>query len=200
MKSESVDAEILNYYRKSTSRIIEEEGEWRPRYLESLEEVLAPGSTLLDLGCGFGRDVAQLRESGIAARGVDPSPDQIRLGRQYYGLSEETLWTDALPTVYSVDSSYQALLCALVLQHLSDEQLPGALDRMVELLSVGGHLLLTFPLSTPADADEIRYILRKPDSYLALLTERGLAPVESYRLLPTEDSNAQEEDVLLLRR
>ena len=44
---------------------------------------LAPGASVLDVGCGSGLLARQLRAAGFAARGVDASPAMIELARDY---------------------------------------------------------------------------------------------------------------------
>ncbi|EPD91051.1 hypothetical protein HMPREF1486_05438 [Streptomyces sp. HPH0547] len=51
----------------------------RARSYELLSPV--PGSTVVDVGCGAGRAVAELAERGIHAVGVDPSPWMLAAAR-----------------------------------------------------------------------------------------------------------------------
>src|SRR5467141_3049408 len=44
---------------------------------------LAPGASVLDVGCGSGLLVRQLRAAGFAVHGVDASPAMIELARNY---------------------------------------------------------------------------------------------------------------------
>ncbi|MEU4986194.1 methyltransferase domain-containing protein [Streptomyces sp. NPDC021969] len=43
---------------------------------------LVPGSTVVDVGCGAGRAVAELAERGVHAVGVDPSPWMLTAARE----------------------------------------------------------------------------------------------------------------------
>ncbi|MGW0708191.1 methyltransferase domain-containing protein [Streptomyces sp. NPDC002643] len=43
---------------------------------------LVPGSTVVDVGCGAGRAVAELAERGVHAVGVDPSPRMLAAARE----------------------------------------------------------------------------------------------------------------------
>ncbi|MEU2085248.1 methyltransferase domain-containing protein [Streptomyces albus] len=48
----------------------------------------APGSTVVDVGCGAGRAVAELAERGIHAVGVDPSPWMLAAARKRWPEAE----------------------------------------------------------------------------------------------------------------
>ncbi|GHJ22858.1 MULTISPECIES: methyltransferase domain-containing protein [Streptomyces] len=58
----------------------------RARSYELLSPV--PGSTVVDVGCGAGRAVAELAERGIHAVGVDPSPWMLAAARKRWPEAE----------------------------------------------------------------------------------------------------------------
>src|SRR5688572_19102723 len=45
---------------------------------------LAPAATVVDVGCGAGRAVAELAGRGAAAIGVDPDPDMLATARSRF--------------------------------------------------------------------------------------------------------------------
>ncbi|MFF0736180.1 methyltransferase domain-containing protein [Streptomyces chartreusis] len=49
---------------------------------------LVPGSTVVDVGCGAGRAVAELAERGVQAVGVDPSPWMLAAARERWPQAE----------------------------------------------------------------------------------------------------------------
>ncbi|MBQ1160817.1 methyltransferase domain-containing protein, partial [Streptomyces sp. A73] len=49
---------------------------------------LVPGSTVVDIGCGAGRAVAELAERGIHAVGVDPDPVMLTAARERWAATE----------------------------------------------------------------------------------------------------------------
>ena len=56
-------------------------------FLLPLVKHLAPGSTVLDVGCGSGRDMLWLSGRGFPCTGLERSPDLAALARQHTGLS-----------------------------------------------------------------------------------------------------------------
>jgi SAM-dependent methyltransferase len=61
---------------------------------------LAPGATILDVGCGSGVLARQLRTAGFAVRGVGASPAMIELARDYE--PGAPLATSAMPVIVSL--------------------------------------------------------------------------------------------------
>ncbi|HEX6032735.1 MAG TPA: class I SAM-dependent methyltransferase, partial [Tepidiformaceae bacterium] len=59
---------------------------WRPSY-DRFADLLHPGATVLDLGCGAGLDVAGLAEAGLQLVGLDISSRLLAL-TQTKGLME----------------------------------------------------------------------------------------------------------------
>ena len=55
------------------------------RDTRGLLEFFAPGSRVLDLGCGTGEHVAVLRKAGLDCEGLDIAPDMIALARERFG-------------------------------------------------------------------------------------------------------------------
>ena len=49
---------------------------------------LVPGSTVVDVGCGAGRAVAELAERGVHAVGVDPDPWMLAAARERWSAAE----------------------------------------------------------------------------------------------------------------
>ncbi|MGP4113187.1 methyltransferase domain-containing protein [Streptomyces sp. 4N509B] len=49
---------------------------------------LVPGSTVVDVGCGAGRAVAELAERGVHAVGVDPDPWMLTAARERWSAAE----------------------------------------------------------------------------------------------------------------
>jgi SAM-dependent methyltransferase len=52
-------------------------------FLEPFARYLAPGATILDVGCGSGRDLRWFAKRGFASTGFENSPGLARLARQH---------------------------------------------------------------------------------------------------------------------
>jgi len=78
------------------------------------------GSTILDIGCGSGRDLKYFREHGYMAEGLEPSVELKRLAEEYSGCKVH------LSTIqdFNPTAKYDALwVCASVLHLNHDEQI-----------------------------------------------------------------------------
>ena len=54
-------------------------------FLTPLINHLQPGSKILDIGCGSGRDMLWLKERGFDCTGIERSPELAALARQHSG-------------------------------------------------------------------------------------------------------------------
>lgn len=87
-----------------------------------IEPFLSPGQRMLDLGCGSGADASHFQGMGIAVKGIDASPEMVRIA-QSKGVRAECLDLrnlDELHGVYEVAiSNFGALNCVERLEDIS---------------------------------------------------------------------------------
>ena len=112
--------------------------------LSQIARLIAPRSTVLDLGAATGKLGLHLRDrKGCTVDGVELDVKAAALARPHYrkllelNLDRERL-ADHFPS-----GSYDAIVCADVLEHLPD---PGrVLDQLQAMLAPGGQLLISIP-------------------------------------------------------
>ncbi len=107
---------------------------------------LAPGQSVLDVGCGTGRlALAARRRVGVAAKvyGTDASPEMI--GRARHNAAKDrldvrfdTAVVEALPFP---DGTFDAVLSSLMLHHLSEEGRAEGVREIARVLKPGGRFL-----------------------------------------------------------
>lgn len=107
--------------------------------------VFSPGKraqpSLLDVGCGNGRNLAAAVEAGFNAEGIDICPEFVDICRSR-GLTTAIGNIDS-PT-NPISKRYDAIMCIAVLHHLRKHTARlRALNYMYEALNPGGSLLVT---------------------------------------------------------
>ena len=109
--------------------------------LAGLLERLAPGSRVLDLGCGAGTPVTALLAQSHRVTGVDFSPEQVRRAR--INAPSATIVEADLMAVDFASESFDAVVSFYAIFHLPREEHPDLLRRIHGWLAPGGLLLAT---------------------------------------------------------
>jgi len=101
---------------------------------------IAPGRRVLDLGCGSGAVVAQLRAGGVDAAGVDYSAAMVAVAHEEFGLGEHVARADASDLPFE-DNSFDVVMANGVFHHLAvQHELAGSLREVFRVLRPGGRL------------------------------------------------------------
>jgi trans-aconitate methyltransferase len=150
------------------------------RYLDRLEATLAPGSDVLDLGCGPGVPAASLaRRHRLMC--VDTSAAQLELARA--AVPGATFVQANMTEVELAPGSFDAVVALFSIQHLPSEEHPALFERIAGWLRPGGRFLGTLGvvehpgvvdpdwLGAPMYASSLGH-----ERYLELLPELGLEP------------------------
>ena len=113
----------------------------------------APAS-ILDIGCGSGRDAAWLAGQGHAVMAVDPSPTMLEEAQSRHADANVVWLPDSLPALKEVHrevASFDAVLVSAVWMHLRPgKERQRAFRKIVGLLKANGLLYLSLRLG-PAD-------------------------------------------------
>jgi tellurite methyltransferase len=105
---------------------------------------IAPGMTLLDAGCGGGRNLVYFLRNGYRVFAVDEDPHavyQVRLlaAQLQPELPEANIRTASLTEIPFPDSAFDVVIASAVLHFARDEaQFHRMLDEMWRVLAVGG--------------------------------------------------------------
>jgi len=99
-----------------------------------------PGERILDAACGTGRNIGAMLAAGSVPTGLDFSRGMLEVARRRY--PEVPLIEGDLQARYPfADDEFDAVLCALVAEHLSDPA--GALREMARVLKPNGRLVFS---------------------------------------------------------
>ena len=98
---------------------------------------------ILDVGCGFGFFVKEMKERGWEAEGVDLSAYAINFGRKYnLSLFKSTIWDMHYP-----DDYFDVITAFYLIEHLEDPL--GFIKEVLRILKPGGIFLARYPHTTP---------------------------------------------------
>ncbi len=108
------------------------------------------GNAVGDIGCGIGHLEPYLATQGLDPRGVDLSPESVRIARRDY--PDYTFEVADLRQLPFDDSSLAAAICWYSLIYLSPPDRPAALSELYRVVKPGGYLLTGYK----AGDDQVR--------------------------------------------
>jgi SAM-dependent methyltransferase len=143
--------------------------------MDRFTAALPAGSVVADVGCGPGRDLAELRRRGLRVIGLDLSIGMLRAGG-HPGVAQADMTT--LPIA---SAALDGLWCAAAFLHIPRELSGVTLDGFARILRPGGRLHLSVQ---EGDGDEVRqarlgrgqdlyYVLHQEEDLTALLSASG---------------------------
>jgi SAM-dependent methyltransferase len=102
--------------------------------------------SVLDFGCGRGKDIEELRKLGVAAEGWDPNPK-----------------LDYDPSV--LDYEYDTVLCTYVLNTLPEEEENKVIAAALRCVKSGGSLLVSVRRDVPKKGSGTQRYVELNDEY-----------------------------------
>jgi 2-polyprenyl-3-methyl-5-hydroxy-6-metoxy-1,4-benzoquinol methylase len=141
---------------------------------------VAPGTTVLDVGCGVGRWSRRLARRGASVTGVDLSPTMVgeavrRAGRD--GTASRCRFEVGDIARLDLKRRFDLVLGVTVLQHLlDDESLEQGVRALALHLAPGGRIVLleAAPSRGARHRDSAVFRARSADAYLAAFRRAGL--------------------------
>lgn len=173
--------------------------------LGAFAEEVAPGSPVLDVGCGPGRTTAYLVERGLSVTGLDLSPQMVRLARERHpGL---TFAVGAMTDLPVADGSVGGLLAFYSLIHVPTPDVPQVLAEWHRALRPGAPVAIAFQVGTQVrqvrehDGHDVvlDFHRREPEQVAELLTAAGFS-LWSTTVQPPAEPGKTPHAFLLARR
>jgi len=174
-------------------RTLDPSWDYLPTYVAKMAYVraylgeLAPGTRVLDAGCGEGVLVEEFA-GRLAIEGVDPNYASAHVRRA------------SLLALPFADETFERVLCLDVLEHLTFDEQPRALAEIHRVLAPSGELLVSIPNLAHLQS-RIHFLLtgrlirtaaetkhpgdRPIAEYLRLFTRAGFAVAERRGIFPT---------------
>jgi predicted TPR repeat methyltransferase len=165
-----VDEQTLQFYGSHAQAYAEREVTKQKRLIRFLA-LLAPGSTILELGCGAGADSAEMLARGFDAHPTDGSPEMATEASRRLGRPVETLLFHDIDKVDAYDGVW-ANACLL---HVPRPELAGVLALVRRALVSGGYFYASFKTGAAEGRDSLNryYNYPRPDWLRAAYAEAG---------------------------
>jgi len=168
-------------------------------WLDHLTANLTPGATILDLGCGTGRPIADyLTTSGFTVTGIDRSPAMLAIARRH--LPDATFLQANITSLPDLPT-FGAIISWDGVFHLSPVQQRTALPRIASRLKPGARLLLTVgpeagETTGTINGDSVYHASLSAEDYAYILAASGT----SILAFVPEDQSAQGRTILLAQK
>ena len=128
------DHETLDFYATSAEPYLASRPDSVSRHLPEFLAQLSPGASILELGCGGGRDAAAMMAAGFEVDPTDGVAEIAQLAAERLGSDARVMRFDQLDAC----ETYDAVWANASLHHVPRHQLPAILQLIFTALKPGG--------------------------------------------------------------
>ena len=152
-----MDSATLLYYSRHAHEVAQRYEAIQSPLASSFARNFPSGGRILDIGCGSGRDLAELHRQGFQAFGVDATAELVELAQQAHPELAGKVQCGALPDLgLPFDGEFDGVLCSAVLMHIDTADLLNAALAIKHCLRINGRLLISIPTHRADTADRER--------------------------------------------
>ena len=157
------------------------------------------GQTILDAGCGSGRNLKWFYQNGLELFGIDVDADFLAFAKANYPEHAANFSIGNLDKLPYGDDSFDHILCCAVLHFAkSASQFTAMLSELIRVLKPEGMLLIRMASNIGLDgnAPEVRYKENGQKGTYYLSRERIQQLIEEFNLTllePVKTTNVQDE-------
>lgn len=173
-----MDKATLDYYATNAEEIAKLY-EASPNSLASrFVSAFAAGGRILDIGCGSGRDLAELRRQGFQPYGVDGTVELVHAAQVLHPELHGLITHGLLPNLsVPFGGEFDGVLCSAVLMHIDATEIFNSALSIKQCLKINGRLLISIPsqrVDTGENERDVNGRLFKSykPGYLQLIFER----------------------------
>jgi SAM-dependent methyltransferase len=139
-----MDLRTVQYYDDNAEAVFARYQEAKAGIARHFRRAFPPGSVVLDIGSGSGRDMDILIREGWDAYGAEPSERLREVTEARLPHLTGRIYPSALPGLSrKIERKFDGILCSEVFMHLPEEQLSDAALDIRNLLNPDGRLLLS---------------------------------------------------------
>lgn len=122
------------------------------RHLHEFLKLVPPGGRVLELGCGGGRDSAEMLKLGFDVLPTDGVPEMARKAEERLGIPVQVMLFNELESV----NEFDAVWAHASLLHAPLHALPGILSRIHRALKPGGHHFASYKSGGVSGRDNLK--------------------------------------------
>jgi SAM-dependent methyltransferase len=182
-----MDARTVSYYSTNAKDVADRYESVQSPLAGYFSTVFSPGGKILDIGCGSGRDMAELTRQGYLAYGIDATPEFVQLAQELHPELTDRVSQGVLPDFeVPFGGNFDGVLCSAVLMHVDTADLLTAALSIKNCLRVNGRLVISIPTHR-GDADDQerdthgRLFKTYSPGYMRLIFERlGFALIDQW--------------------
>lgn len=128
------DPQTLRFYSAEAPGYVSSGKDLVNRRLRGFLDLLPPGASVLELGCGGGRDAETMIAAGFEVHPTDGTPEIARQAEERLGRAVKVMRFDEL----DAENAYDAVWASASLLHVPRPALPGVLALVFMALKPGG--------------------------------------------------------------
>jgi SAM-dependent methyltransferase len=172
-----IDAETIAFYQTRAPSWVFHSGDRHSHQLDAFLDRLPPGSAVLELGCGGGRDAAHIRQRGFAVDATDAVPALVKRANEAFDLGARVMAFHEL----CAEAAYAGVWAHASLLHCPRAAMPDILARIARALLPGGWFFSSYKLGDGEGRDLLGRLHNFPsaDWLLSAYAEAGFA-IESH--------------------
>ncbi|ASP29942.1 SAM-dependent methyltransferase [Qipengyuania flava] len=155
----SADAATIAYYQANAPHYTLSFGQAPSRHLDAFLDRLAPGASVLELGCGAGRDSARIAERGFTLDATDGTPAMVHKANERFDIAARVMRFDEL----DAKETYDAVWAHACLLHVARADLPGVLASVHAALRANGLHFANYKLGSAEGRDPLGRLTNLPD-------------------------------------
>ncbi len=190
----------ISYYNEHSEEFIAATSRLNMSYCYAMfEHYLKQGASILDLGCGSGRDCLYFRTRGYAVTGLDAS---VRMCEAAAALSNVPIFCMRFDEM-KYEGEFDGIWACASLLHVSKEELPDLLRKISKALRPGGVLYVSFKSGRgecESNGRYFNYYLNELDLRTVFCMENGLRPLEYFKTRDVRNQRFGETWVNLICR